>query len=103
MAGEAEQLLVATAAAEPDEGSRWAMICLLACVSVPLLCISWYMLLNSEDIMANSGYPSVAFLLVFLLVVLGLALCALCLVLVDERFNGHPEGDRAWVDIMLSP
>jgi hypothetical protein len=40
MAGEEKQLVLVIA--EPEECSRWTVICLLDCVSVMLVCISMY-------------------------------------------------------------
>ena len=100
MAGEGEELLVATAAAEPDECSRWAMIGLLGCVGLLLVCIFCFMLINYRDV-ASLRYPVLAFLLAFLLLLLELFFCSISIIMIQERCSGNPVEERFLVDILL--
>ena len=101
MAGEGEELLVATAAAEPDECSRWAMIGLLGCVGMLLVCIFFFfMLINYRDV-ASLRYPVLVFLLAFLLLLLGLFFCSISIIMIQERCSGNPVEERFLVDILL--
>lgn len=87
--GEQEQLLVVTATAEPDECSRWAMICLLGCGSVTLLGLAFYLTEDFESCPA----PSIVLLLSLLFSAVGFYFCALCIILVCEQFSGgNPAG-----------
>ena len=96
MAGVAEQLVVARA--EPEECSRWALICLMGCAAVTLVCVSLYLLSNREE----TTSPSMDFLLRYLLFVLGLFVSAVFLsYLYEQLTGGDPHGEMT-IDRLLS-
>jgi hypothetical protein len=55
MAGEEQLLVAATAKAEPEECSRWAVTCLLGGAGAALLCVSFYLVNDSEIMRSSSG------------------------------------------------
>ena len=95
--GEQEQL-VATAKAAPRECSRWAMICLLACGTVTLLGLAFYLTEDFESCPA----PSIVLLLSLLFSLGGFYFCALCIIFVCEQFSGGNPAGVMNVDRLLS-
>jgi hypothetical protein len=93
MAGEEQLLVAATAKAEPEECSRWAVTCLLGGAGAALLCFSFYLVMNESEIMVFFvGAP---------MMFLGLFLAVLCLVSSLELCTGGDPYGRMSVDDLL--
>ena len=91
MADHEQELL---AVAEPEECSRWVMICLLGCLSAMVVSVSIFMLNNTNNL-------DLAFLAACLLLLLGACPCALCVIMLGEQCRGNPGGQRAVVDALF--
>lgn len=76
MAGNEQELLVATA--EPEECSRWVIICLLGCAGATVFGVSVFAF-------RNSNHLNLAALARFVLVLLGYFHSAACVILLIER------------------
>lgn len=90
-----DEELAAMVMAEPKECCRWVMICCLCCSNVTVVGISIFMLSNFDDDL------DLVFLTKFVLLLMGCGLCIVCVILLVERMNDNPEGER-FVDTLLS-
>ena len=93
MADKEQELLAATA--EPEECSRWVIICLLGCAGITIIGLSLFTLVN------YSNGLDLALLAAYVLLFLGLCPCALCVILLGEQYRGNPGGQRAVVDALF--
>jgi hypothetical protein len=75
--------------AEPQEWSRWAMICVLGCAGVALVCMSFYLLCSMDEEPDSRLLPALLFLFP------GIFLFAIAFAFATEQRHGvNP--DAAW-------
>ncbi|KAM0865741.1 hypothetical protein ACQ4PT_043063 [Festuca glaucescens] len=108
IAGNEQEQMLETAAAEPEECSRRAMACVLGCLGVALVSVSIYQLLllrryhddhhDDDDVDFALQLPAV--LAVGFAFGLGFHICLLFVAVVTDMYNGDP-GRRRSVDVML--
>jgi hypothetical protein len=98
MANNVEQAVVARA--EPSECSRWAVIFLLACAGVTIVCFSLYLFGNLDCL--PPLVDILGLLLVLLLLAVGFSLFFLSLMLIIEQYSGGDLYGVMTVDWLLT-